>query len=120
MGDFEPDDCEAVLIENDTKVRISFLNDSGASREVVLARQWPPQLVELLIAKIESGSVVPIDQGSLRPGQTFAVRGFQVRRVSDGSRLLTLSADLPDQGRMVTIPLELSPTDAGKLIEMLR
>ena len=56
---FEPDDCEAILIENDTKVRISFRNDSGASREVTLERRWLPQLVQLLVSKIESGPVVP-------------------------------------------------------------
>jgi hypothetical protein len=116
---FEPDDCEAVLIENDTKVRITFRRDSGASREVILPREALPQLVELLISKIESGPLVRIDQGSLRPGQTFVVQGLRVQKISDGSQLLTLTAFLPDQGRSVTIPLELSAKDARELIAML-
>jgi hypothetical protein len=116
---FEPDDCEAVLIENDTKVRITFARDNGTSREVVLPREALPELVALLVGKIERGPIVRIDQGSLRPGQTVAVRGLRVQKISDGSRLLTLTALLPDQGREVTIPLELSPDDARQLIEWL-
>jgi len=117
---FEPNGCEADLIDGGTKVRLSFSRDNGTSREVVLSRAWLPQLVALLIGKIESGPLARIDQGSLRPGQTFLVQGLRVRKISDGSQLLTVSVALPDQDRTVTIPLELTPEDAEALILMLR
>ena len=116
---FEPDECEVALSKDGESVRISFRRDNGTSREAVLPRKWLPGLVAQLLAQIEPGSAVPIDQGSLQIGRTFVVQGYNVRKRPDGGCLLTLFVDLPDQGRIVTIPLELSAPEVSEIVAIL-
>ena len=59
------------------------------------------------------------NRGSLQLGATYSLQSYQVQRNTDGRRLLTLAVDLLDQGRVVTIPIELSPVEVAQLIKML-
>jgi hypothetical protein len=115
---FEPDECE--VFAEDDKVRIRFARDDGSSREILLQKGQAPSLAELLISKTESSRLVRIDQRSLRPGQTFVVQSFRVQKISDGSRLLTMTVFLSDQNRIVTIPLELSTGNAQLLVQQIK
>ena len=117
--EFRPDECETFLSEDRKRVKIVFRRDSGETQEAVLARTWIPQLIVQLQTRIEPGQATPIDRGSLRIGQTFSLQGYQVGHRPDGSAILTLFVDLPDQGRVVTIPLVLPPPEITQFIQML-
>jgi hypothetical protein len=100
-------------------VKIIFERDDGQFRDVVAHRTWLPSLVTCLLNEIGPGQAVPIDKGSLNFGTTYSVQGFQARPASDGSARLTLFVDLPDQGRVVTIPIDLKPEERSQIIQML-
>lgn len=119
MSILRPDEMEVGTEENGQRVTLAFRSDSGETQAVSLARAQIPTFVARLLQETEAGSAVPIDRGSLHIGNTFAVQSFHVLRRSDGARLLTLAVDMPDEGRVVTIPLELSPIEVTRLIEML-
>jgi hypothetical protein len=99
---------------------LDFRSDSGESRAVVLSREWLPGLIARLMHQIGPEEAVPVDQGSLQVGARFAVQGWQVQRESDGARRLDVIINLPDQGRVVTIPLDLTPPDVQNLIDQLK
>lgn len=100
-------------------ITLTFRADTGESQVVSLNWAQLPTLVAQLVQETGPGQAVPIDQGSLQIGTTYSLQGYQVRRNTDGRRLLTLAIDLPDQGRTVTIPIELSPKEVADLIGML-
>jgi hypothetical protein len=111
---------EAEMSTDGEDVVLDFRSDSGESRAVVLSRQWLPGLIARLMQQIGPDEAVPTDQGSLQVGARFAVQGWQVQHQSDGARRLDVIVNLPDQGRVVTIPLELTPPDVQSLIDRLK
>jgi hypothetical protein len=113
-----PDEME-IRVDGDDIV-LDFKADSGESRVVVLSRKWVPTLLARLMQETEPGQMVPIDRASLQIGASFSVQSWQVQRRSDGARRLTLAVDLPDQGRVVTIPLELSAAEVQSLLDQLK
>jgi hypothetical protein len=113
--DFIPDDTD--FEERDDSIKIFFRRNNDTSREVTLLKKWVPVFVSQLISKIEEGQVVPIDKNSLQIGQSFSVQGWNMTKRQNGGRRLTLFVDLPDHGRVVTIPLELSSSEVAKLIK---
>ena len=117
--EFKPDETEQHP-SSDGGLTLIFRRDSGETRSIVLGRGQVAALAAALIGEIGTDRVVPIDRASLRIGQPFAVEGFQVAHSTDGGRCLIVQVHLPDQGRVVTIPLELSPQDVAALIEQLR
>ena len=119
MTVFRPDELEFGTEDEGRRVTLTFRTDSGETLGVSLGRGQVAATVARLVQEIGEGAAVPIDRGSLQIGARFAVQGFQLQRKTDGSRVLTLVVDMPDQGRVVTIPLDLSPDDVAKLIEML-
>jgi hypothetical protein len=120
MKPLQPNECETLIGEDGRQVKLVFRSDDGDSREIVVDRQWLPQLITQLQRRIAPGQAVPINKDSLDIGQTFALQGYQVRRNADGGAILTLFVDLPDQGRVVTIPLDFSSKDVDQLILMLK
>lgn len=65
-----------------------------------------------------AGSIVPMNQGSLQPGTMISVTSHQFGPRPDHFRL-TAVADLPDQGRTVTIPLRFSKQDAEQCVNAM-
>jgi hypothetical protein len=116
---FLVDNAAVALNDTGEFAKLVFSRDTGESREVILRREWLPMLVVEIQSKIAPSQATPIDRGSLHMGQNFSLRGFQARRVQSGGATLTLFVDLPDQGRGVTIPLDLTSEDVDTLIKML-
>jgi hypothetical protein len=116
---FLVDESDVQIDASGEFVKFIFSRDSGERREVVLRRQWLPALATQIQKNIAPGQAVPIDKGSLQIGANFSLQGFQVRRKSDGGATLTLFVDMPDQGRVVTIPMQMSPADIATLQKML-
>src|SRR5437763_14237359 len=114
---FEPDEWEIKVHDGD-RIGLRFRSDNGKTREVVVPRSMVPGLIARLVAEIGPGQGVPI-AGSLRPGQTILVQGFGGRRLPDGGAVLTLFVHLPDEGRDVTIPLELSAANVVEFVAIL-
>src|SRR5690606_34382736 len=113
-----PDEVE-ITDKTDEGLTLEFRSDAGGVAAIALLRGQLAALVARLVKEIGAGQAVPIDRGSLQIGQTFAVTAHQVQRRGDGARRLVMTVDLPDQGRVVTIPLELSPDDVRSLIKDL-
>jgi hypothetical protein len=111
---------EAEMSTDGEDVVLDFRSDSGESRAVVLSRQWLPGLIARLMDQIGPDEAVHTDQGSLQVGARFAVQGWQVQRQDDGARRLDVIVNLPDQGRVVAIPLDLTPPDVQSLINQLK
>jgi len=105
--------------EDGQRVTLTFRADTGESRAVSLTRAQVQSSVARLMQEIGGGQVVPIDRGSLQIGATYSLQSYHVQRNTDGRSLLTLAVDLLDQGRVVTIPIELSPVEVEQLIKML-
>jgi hypothetical protein len=118
-NDFIIDECEIESADDGIHVRINFLQNDGASRPVVLLRAQLPQLIGAFQREIAPGSVVPIDQNSLQPGANYKLVGQQARRAPDGSVVLSLYVELPDQRRTVILPLPLSPKDQTDMLKLL-
>lgn len=116
---FEATETDIALSADGAHVRLIFNDDNGKSREVILLRKWLPAFVAQMQRNIEPGQIVPIDKASLQIGRSFSLQGFQARRFPDGGATITLFVDLPDQGRVVTIPLEMTPKDVSTLLTML-
>jgi hypothetical protein len=108
---------EADISADGEDVVLDFRSDAGESRSVVLARQWLPGLIARLMHQIGPDEAVPTE---LQVGARFAVQGWQVARQSDGARRLDVIINLPDQDRVVTIPLDLAPADVQSLIDQLK
>ena len=119
MTVFRPDEMEVKTEDDGRRVTLTFRADSGEILGVSLTRAQVGATVARLVQETEAGSVVPIDRGSLRIGASFSVQGLQVQKKTDGSRLLTIVVDMPEDRRVVTIPLDLSPADVAELIKML-
>jgi hypothetical protein len=113
------DEMEIGTEEEGQRVTLTFRTDTGETLGVSLTRGQVGVTVARLVQEIGSGSVAPIARGLLQIGASFSVQGFQVQRKTDGARLLTLAVDMPEEGRVVTIPLELSPIEVEELIKML-
>lgn len=97
-------------------IEFIFEDQAGSRRAVVLPRPMIPPLISLLQSKTEAGSVTPINRGSVVPGQSFAVAGFQPIRSPDGSVAILFYLTLPDQDdRGVTLPVSLTPAEARDL-----
>lgn len=118
-GPFRPDECETMLSEDGESVKMVLTNDVGERQEAVFDRRWIPSLITQLQRRIVPGQATPIDKDSLRPGQTFSLQGYEIWHEQDGSARLTLFLDLPDQNRVATIPIELTPKDVAAIIERL-
>jgi hypothetical protein len=116
---FQVDACDVQRHVDGIHIRLNFVQDSGESRAVVLRREKLPQLVAALQGEIVSGSVVPIDQGSLQIGANYQMEGHQIRKLQDGSAVLTLFVKMLDQSRTVTLALELTPSDVTSMIRFL-
>jgi hypothetical protein len=113
---------EADISTDGEDVVLDFRSDAGESRSIVLSRQWLPGLIARLMHQVGPDEAIPsaTDQGSLQVGARFAVQGWQVARQSDGARRLDVIINLPDQDRVVTIPLDLTPPDVQSLIDQLK
>lgn len=118
-ADFIPDNTLTETSSDGELIRISFLRDDGQSRVVTMHRTWLPQLLAELQSKIAPGQATPINRGSLQIGANFRVQGFQAHRNQDGSAVLTLAIDLTDQGRIVTLPIDLEASEREQIIQML-
>jgi hypothetical protein len=106
--------------EDTTAVTICFVGKTGERRPVAFRRSNIPSLITLLQSKVEAGSVVPINTGSLFPGQSFALEGIQPVSKPDGSLQIVFWVRLPDDGnRGVTMPVDLSEEDRLSLIKAL-
>jgi hypothetical protein len=116
---FEASETDIALSGDGTSVRLIFNDDSRKSREVILRRKWLPMFAAQIQKNIEPGQIVPIDKGSLQIGQSFSLQGFHAHRLSDGGATIVLFVDLPDQGRVVTIPMDMTPKDLSTLLTML-
>lgn len=117
--DFFPDECEVLEHSDGQHIRIVFRSDSGESQQVCVRRKWLPSLLNQLSEQIAPGQAVRIDQNSLRPGMDFALQGWDCRRNPQGGARLVLYVDLPDQGRVVTIPVALDAHDVPVLVQRL-
>ena len=107
--------CDIGTNDEGTHIRFRFIDDVNQQRHVVMAKQNIPLLLAALQKEIVSGSVVPIDRGSLRIGADFQVQGYQCQRKEDGSAVLTVMINLPEQGRTVTLPIDFPAEDAKSL-----
>lgn len=116
---FHPDECEIFAHSDGEHIKIAFRTDSGESREVVLRRKALPSLLNQLSAQIAPGQAVRIDSHSLRPGTDFVLQGWECRLDAQGGARLVLYIDLPEQGRVVTVPLSLNAADVAQLIARL-
>ena len=117
--EFIPDEVEVFPNNDGKRVKVVFRRDNGESREVVLLKPWLPQLLNQLRPQIAPSSAVQIDKGSLRPGQDFALQGWECNRVPGGGARLVLYIDLPDQGRVATVPMTLDKADVDRLRQKL-
>ena len=116
--EFEPDDLQFQTSDDGERVRLIFIRDSGEHQAVVLRRSDLASLVAGAQKLLSPRDAVPIDQGSLRPGMTLELTGFQFSP-RESELGLTLFVELPDQDRGVTIPLRLSRKDAESIMEQL-
>jgi hypothetical protein len=115
---FKPDEWKVQAHDAD-HLAVTLACDSGQSLTAILPRATIPGLIERLVGEIGPGQGAAISRLSLRPGLTIQVQGFGGRRHPDGSADLAIFARLPDEGREVTIPLELTAQDVVELIAML-
>jgi len=117
--EFRPDQLEVRAPEQgSTEVRLVWSRDTDERRVVILDKSQLPQVCAELQGQIEPGSGVPINLDSLRPGTTISVTGLQFGPRADHFRLTAL-ADLPDQNRVVTIPLRFSKRDAEQCVNAM-
>lgn len=115
--DFRPDQVEIEEVGT-TEVRLVFSQDGGARQAVVLSKtQLLPIFVDLQ-AHIATGSGAPINMASLRPGMTIVVTSLGFGPRADHFRL-TAIADLPDEGRTVTIPLNFSRKEVDECVKAM-
>jgi hypothetical protein len=118
--EFIADQLEVAGSDDGTRVLLVFSrDDTSETREVVLRKSWLPQLLNMVRPHIDPSSAVPIDKNSLRPGQDFALQGWECKRVPGGGARLVLYIDLPDQGRVTTVPMTLDKTDVERLRQQL-
>ena len=117
--EFIPDEIEVFPNDDRKRVKLVFRRDSGESREVVLLKSWLPQLLTQLRPHIAPSSAVQIDKGSFQPGQDFALQGWECRTTPAGGARLVLYIDLPNQGRVVTVPMTLDRADVDQLRQQL-
>ena len=110
---------ETEIIDRGDEIILDFKNDNGESQQISMSRTWLPQLLSRLMKEVPSGQAVPIDRSSLQVGASFSLEGWQVQRRNDGARRLVLAVNLPDQARVVTIPIELSAKEAESLVNQL-
>lgn len=101
------------------RTKLSFESDADGLVEVVVETDFLTMILAQIRKEIESTVVTPIDRGSLKPGQSLQTRGFHVDQLPNGGAVLVIHADLLDEGRVVTIPLELSREAAKDLKRML-
>ena len=115
--DFRPDQL-GIEEAGQTEVRLVWAQDSGERRTVVLSKSLLPQVFAQLQTQIAVGSGAPINMAAFRPGTTISVTGLQFGQRADHFRL-TLFADLPDEGRAVTIPLRISKKEAEECVKAM-
>lgn len=102
------------------RVTLTFRADTGESQAVSLARAQVATFVARISQEIGAGSVVPIDRGTLQIGASFSVQGWQIQKRDDGARRIVLAIDLPDQDRVVTMPLDFTSAEVAQFIEELK
>ena len=118
--EFIPDDVRIQPHSDGERVKVTFLRDTNESREVVLRRSWLPQFLNAMRNEIAPGQAVPIDPNSLSFGRSYSLQGWECKRSPEGGARMTLYIDLPDQGRVVTMPISLGPDEVTHLIDQLR
>lgn len=118
--EFIPDEVEVFPNDDGKRIKLIFRrDDSSESREVVFLKSWLPQLLNQLRPHIAPSSAVQIDKNSLRPGQDFSLQGWECNLSPGGGARLILYIDLPDQGRVATVPMTLDKSDVQRLLERL-
>lgn len=116
---FVPDDFVVLLSEDGKRVTLRFSCDSDEQVLISIPRIHLASLVVEATKLLPPGSAVPIDRDSLRPGTTYSLQGYQFSPRPEHLGL-TLFVDLPDQGRVVTIPLQLTPKDIEVVSEQIK
>ena len=116
------DDFEVAGVDvarNGELVKLIFLDRDDNTRPVVLHQHGIPQLIGALQQHIAAGKVVPMTPKSARIGAIYALEGHGIRKNPDGSAVLTLFVNLPEEGRTVTFDLPLAAKDAQALAKQL-
>lgn len=119
-NDIRPTETETMSSPDGKSLRIVFRQDDGKEAAIHMARVHLPQLITVLQREMPPGQATPIDRRSLQIGVNFSLQGYEVRQRPNGHKCLVLMVDLLDQGRVVSIPLDLSPQDVETIIKMLR
>src|SRR5277367_6259725 len=117
--DFVISGCDVQEHPDGKRLRLTFVGEGDKTRSVVMNREGVPLLVGALHSKIGHGTVVPIDKDSLRAGTNIQVQGWDLTNRPDRSVRLTIYVDMIDQGRVVTIPVELSRENVTALIHQM-
>jgi hypothetical protein len=118
---FEPSGVEVAISRDGKRVKIVFTREEdGKSQGVALERGQVPMLLAQLHRKTEPGQVVPIDRGSLKPGQSYETQAVQTTPIPGKGVVVTFWVSLTDQAdRGVTIPFNLTSAQGRDLIRML-
>jgi hypothetical protein len=120
MQSMIPNESSVKKSEDGKSIEITFSTDGGEKVAISLLQGQVATLVSMLQKEILAGAVVPINRGSLRPGQVFETQAVQVGKHPSGARQIVFHVDLPEEKRHVTIPLQLSPEEVTSLIGELR
>lgn len=122
MADKSPliaNECGVLKSQDGRSFKIVFQNDDDESAEIIVMAEALPQIISVMQGQLPAGTGKVVEREGLRIGETFRTCGFKAKHLPDGSCDLTISLDLMDQGRVVTLPILLSPKDLESLFSMI-
>lgn len=118
-NEFHPDEMDVATSQDGRSIRLLFSKDSGERQAIIIPAQGAALLLQQLQKRTGRTVGLPASKGSLQFGETFSLAGVQIGPRPEGGAMLTLAIDLLDQGRVVTLPIELPPKDLEQLVANL-
>jgi|HubBroStandDraft_6_1064221.scaffolds.fasta_scaffold191591_1 hypothetical protein len=107
------------IINDGADAALAFETPEGQQIGVIIGRDFLPSVLLEIQSNIGSATIVPISKRSLRPGTRIRARGHQIGPGPDGGKMLTIFAEVGDDHRVVTIPIDLPSHEVGKLVDDL-
>jgi hypothetical protein len=123
--DFIPDQVQTQRSNDGQLVRFVFEKDSGDRKTVTFDGYQLLSVLQLVQKEIaqhpsQRNSVTPISKESLQIGALFKLVGWGVGEQKGGGAVLTLHVDLHDVGRVVTMPIRLSQSEALEIVNTIK
>lgn len=105
---------------DDQVVRLSFCDEMENWVRIVTSKNNLPSLLGEIQKQTGSEIPAPSSPSELSPGQQVAIQSTQVSARADGSVQITFVVDIPNENRVVTIPLTLTAAQSSELASDLQ